>query len=363
MKEITVLFPGFFEPFHKGHESLLKEAVSFTKAKKAVLLLLDSKRKEERREYASLGLLKLRKENPSLSLSVVTENREGHYEELFTEEVLSYSYAHPEEKVYVMLGYNRFEQFAAFKQAEKIAKRCSFLVARYPQKEVDAVLLNKFDATLLNCPLIPYTSAQLREGSIYPLELNEGYRIANKQDYFLKEVASHEKPHRYSHSLSVAKTAYEIALLNGLDPQKAFLAGLLHDSGKDYPIEEQRSLTNQYFASFEPVKDFALHQFVSAYLAKEIYGVKDPEILEAIQYHCTGKGDMSPMQKCIYAADKVEPTRQFPTRKGRLACYRNLDQGFKVVLEEQKNYFLAHSVAYKEEKLSKEMYHYYLGED
>ncbi len=363
MKITTVLFPGFFEPFQKGHESLLRAAVSFTKAKKAALLLLDSKRKEERREYALLGLEKLRKENPSLLLSVVTENKEGHYEELFTEEVLRYSFAHPEEKVVVLLGYNRFEQFASFKQAEKISKRCSLLVAPYPGKEPNTELLKKFDATLLDCPVVPYTSAQLRAGSIYPLELNEGYRIALKQDYFLKEVASHEKPHRYAHSISVAKTAYEIAMRNGLDPQKAFLAGLLHDSGKDYPLEEQRSVTSQYFASFEPVKDFALHQFVSCYLAKEKYGVKEEDILEAIQYHCTGKGEMTPLEKCIYAADKVEPTRQFPTRKGRLACYKNLDEGFKVVLEEQKKYFLEHGVAYKEEKLSKEMYHYYLGED
>ena len=46
------------------------------------------------------------------------------------------------------------------------------------------------------------------------------------------------KPGCFRHSVGVAETAEKLALLWGADPEKAFLAGILHDYAKD--MEEER---------------------------------------------------------------------------------------------------------------------------
>ena len=50
------------------------------------------------------------------------------------------------------------------------------------------------------------------------------------------------KPGRFRHSVGVAETAEKLALLWGADPEKAFLAGILHDYAKD--MEEERLIAS-----------------------------------------------------------------------------------------------------------------------
>lgn len=200
---------------------------------------------------------------------------------------------------------------------------------------------------------------------LFDLPLNVWNYIARNKLYFCQELASLLTPKRYIHSISVAKTAFLIASSNALTEdlsQQAFLAGLLHDSGKDLPKEEQRRIVQENFQEFLPVKDFALHQFVSAYLAKERFSISDPNILESIEFHCTGKQEMSTLDKIIYAADKVEPTREFDNKIIRSLCYKDIDKGFVKVLEDQKNYFQQKKIPYADSELTKEMYQKYLGE-
>ena len=51
-----------------------------------------------------------------------------------------------------------------------------------------------------------------------------------KYENLIKERLSE---HRFIHSMNVAKRARELALLNGVDPDKAYLAGILHDITKE----------------------------------------------------------------------------------------------------------------------------------
>ena len=54
------------------------------------------------------------------------------------------------------------------------------------------------------------------------------------------------KPGRFRHSVGVAETAEKLALLWGADPEKAFLAGILHDYAKD-----MQSLYGSYSRSYD----------------------------------------------------------------------------------------------------------------
>ena len=64
-----------------------------------------------------------------------------------------------------------------------------------------------------------------------------------------------------------------------------------------------------------------------------MFGVDD-EIYGAIRYHTTGRAHMTLLEKIIYLADYIEPSRDFPgVEKLRKACYEDLDKGLLKGLE------------------------------
>jgi HD superfamily phosphohydrolase YqeK len=61
-------------------------------------------------------------------------------------------------------------------------------------------------------------------------------------DSLAEKVRALVRPERFAHILRVAALAKEIAEKNGLDGERAYLAGLLHDAARDLPEEELLSL-------------------------------------------------------------------------------------------------------------------------
>lgn len=145
-------------------------------------------------------------------------------------------------------------------------------------------------------------------------------------------------PMRYEHTLGVEFTCQALAMRYGYDLKKAGLAGLLHDCAKRYEPSVmlmkciQRAIPVTEAEEKEPS---LLHAKLGAWMAKEKYGVDDPEILSAIACHTTGKRDMSLLDKILYVADYIEPLRNRAenlTEMRRLAfidldlaCYRIMD--------------------------------------
>ena len=112
---------------------------------------------------------------------------------------------------------------------------------------------------------------------------------------------------RMAHTTGVLKTALELAQANGVDPKKARIAALLHDCAKSLPASEL-FLRSSDPDPIPPV----LHAEVGALIAKEQYGVSDPDILRAIRLHTTGDANMTALDKIVYLADMIEPSRDYP---------------------------------------------------
>ena len=55
-----------------------------------------------------------------------------------------------------------------------------------------------------------------------------------------------------------------------------------------------------------------LHAEAGAKIASSEYGIDDPEILQAIRLHTTGDRNMTGLDKIIYVADMIEPSRTYP---------------------------------------------------
>ena len=84
-------------------------------------------------------------------------------------------------------------------------------------------------------------------------------------------------PHRYQHSLATAAEAQSLARRWGVDEAKAYLAGLLHDSAKNYSPEEMlalASLHNIAADEWELAHPDILHGPVAIWLKLFIWQIK-----------------------------------------------------------------------------------------
>ena len=76
-----------------------------------------------------------------------------------------------------------------------------------------------------------------------------------------------------------------------------------------------------------------LHAVTGAEMARRSFGVSE-EVCSAIRWHTTGKPDMSLLEKIIYLADYIEPTRDFEgVEKLRRLCYEDIDEAMILGLE------------------------------
>ncbi len=118
--------------------------------------------------------------------------------------------------------------------------------------------------------------------------------------------------------------------------QKARRAALLHDCMKRLDMEEQKALCAEYGIELDPLEQREiklLHAKTGAAIAESIFG-EPPEIVDAIRWHTTGRADMTLLEKIIYLADYIEPTRHFPGVEDlRRRCYEDLDGGLLMGLE------------------------------
>ena len=135
-------------------------------------------------------------------------------------------------------------------------------------------------------------------------------------DGWIPKLFSALNPHRFAHSLAVAVTARNLALRYRADPLLAEQAGLLHDCAKCLPLADMQQIARQDHLTDDP--DFLssgalLHSVVGARVARDAYGVGNPDILEAIAFHNTGAPGMSRLAMCVCLADYIEPNRRpFP---------------------------------------------------
>ena len=129
---------------------------------------------------------------------------------------------------------------------------------------------------------------------------------------------------RYEHTLSVAFTCICLAMRYGYPPEKAEIAGLLHDCAKGWTDEEivrQCEKHHLPITKAEYLAPAVLHAKLGAWLAEHRYGIEDPEILSAIACHTTGKPDMQLLDKILYIADYIEIRRD---KASNLPAMRNL---------------------------------------
>lgn len=285
--------------------------------------------------------------------------------------------------IYFITGIDTINEIVNWKDTEELFNYTKFIVTTRPGYKIDEEIKNiklEFKDKIYFCktPSLEISSTDIRQridndetvDYILPKSVIE-YIFKNnlyKSNYFDKYKSYIEKikenltEKRFNHSLEVAKEAKKLAYNYGIDEEKAFLAGLLHDCAKCFGLDKIKETCkeNNYILDdvTEKQPDLA-HSFLGYFVAKNEYEINDEEILDSIKYHTTGKANMNLLEKIIYIADYIEPTRTYfdGLERARYLAYENIDEAMF--------YILKNTIKFNEKKgrlihdLSKEAYEYY----
>jgi predicted HD superfamily hydrolase involved in NAD metabolism len=129
----------------------------------------------------------------------------------------------------------------------------------------------------------------------------------------VRERLRHEmEPDTYGHAERTAEIARRLAIAHGEDPDRAELAGLVHDIADRLSERELLVLAERYdipVSLTEARIPKLLHAKVGAEILRRDWGITDEELLDAVREHITGGVRMTPLGKLTFVADKIEPFR------------------------------------------------------
>lgn len=117
---------------------------------------------------------------------------------------------------------------------------------------------------------------------------------------------------RFEHVKGVIKTAKDLAKRHGVNVADAQIAALLHDVSKEQDLEQTKrilQLKNEHAYLAHSSKIW--HAPLGAIVAAQTFGISNPDILNAIRFHTTGRLGMSELEKVIFVADYTEPNRTY----------------------------------------------------
>ena len=169
----------------------------------------------------------------------------------------------------------------------------------------------------------------------------------------MKKIKKYLKKHltkdRYHHTLGVAYTAAALAMKYNTDTsnanlaQRAYLAGLLHDCAKCMSDEKKLQMCDKNhtsYSSMEAEHPYLLHGKVGAHIARAKFKIRDEDILQAITWHTTGRPNMSLLEKIIFIADYIEPSRK-PVKELdliRRLAFEDIDRTMEKILSNTLKY-------------------------
>ena len=353
MKNI-VLFGGAFDPIHNGHINRAEEAsrqldadVFFIPARISVWKS-DSAPIEDK-----INMIDLACQGSALKARFHVSRYEAELESdvnYTIDTVKHFKEQSKDANLYLLIGTDQVNSFHRWKAADEIASLAKIIYFARPEMELDEQNIKRFKMKRIEGQMVDASSTDIRELKSMAVADSVLHYSALHHLYFINKIKGYMSEERLNHTLSVTNLSYEIAKANNIkNANKIIVAALLHDIGKEVPMQEQKKIMVECYPEYLDLAPVIYHQFVSAYLAEKDFGIVDKEILDAIKYHTTANSDMSDAAKIVYCADKIEPTRNFDSTDLINAMKSSINDGFITVLKANVEYYEQKHIDYKNE--------------
>ena len=357
------IYGGTFDPPHWGHITAARAAMEQLKLDRLVLipdrvpphkaLPEGSASPEQRLEMAALATAELgrraevsdrelRRSGPSYTSDTLAELRREYPEDTLwllmgSDMFLSLQTWHAPERIMELASIAPFSREAA-DESETFAAQKARLEREYGAQIciVQNPEVRELSSTEVRAALAAGRGSDLLPPAVYGYVLREHLYGTHKAltgltpDELRPIAMSYLKPKRMPHVLGTEQEAVRLVRRYGGDETQARIAALLHDCTKKLDMAQQLALCEKYGIMLDELEQKALkllHSKTGAAIARDVFGVEDA-VYDAILYHTTGKPDMTRLEKIIYLADYIEPTRDFPGVDAlRKTVYEDLDKG------------------------------------
>ncbi|MBR6258852.1 MAG: nicotinate (nicotinamide) nucleotide adenylyltransferase [Oscillospiraceae bacterium] len=362
------IYGGTFDPPHLGHTkaaNAAKEALGLDRLMFIPTYIPPHKElgegalsAEERLELTCLAAGKI----PGAEVSDIETARGGRS---YTVDTLTeIKRQNPSSELFLIMGTDMFLSVDTWREAERIFRLASLAVIPRHRGDTDeitrfaAVLKEKHGAQteIIDCEPIDISSTQIREmlkdrrgrdfldPEVYALIIKKRCFGAKPDFDWLREKAyAMLKEKRIPHVKGCEEEAVRLADRWEENEDDAREAAILHDITKKETLDSQLILCERYDIitnTAEKKSANLLHAMTGAAVAAGEFGVS-PKVASAIRWHTTGRPAMTKLEKIIYMADYIEPTRDFEgLNELRRLAYEDLDAavrlGLKMGLEDLK---------------------------
>ncbi len=362
------IYGGTFDPPHKGHSTAASAAIKKLGLDKLLIIPAaqpphkklpnDVPSAEIRFELARLEMAGVKKAIVS-DIEIIRGGRS-----YTVDTVLEVAEKYPDADLYLLMGTDMLLSFEAWRDFRVIMDKATLAVFSRGDGEYEKLvwfageLTRKYGAKVQVIPnnAVEISSTDLRgllklrrgreylEESAYGEIIRHRLYSARPDFQWLRDRAyAMLKPSRIPHVQGCEIEARFLARRWREDPDRAGEAAILHDVTKKENLEVQLRLCKKYGIIPDNVegKDTKLlHSITGAAIARYEFGCEE-DICDAIRWHTTGRAGMTLLEKIIYLADYIEPTRNFPgVEKLREISYTDIDNalelGFSMSLDEMK---------------------------
>jgi len=131
----------------------------------------------------------------------------------------------------------------------------------------------------------------------------------NLRDDIYNFLVNNSCPKTAEHCMRVGKEARKIAERYNANGDAAEIAGYLHDISAVYSNDVRIRISHDLGIEVLPEEEtfpMIIHQKISKEMAKDIFNIKDQEILNAVGCHTTLKKNSTLLDKVLFVADKIE---------------------------------------------------------
>ena len=324
------VFGGSFDPIHKEHIQLAKEAIKSLRLDKLFVMPANM---PPHKPGKILSANEDRLEMCRLAFENVEKVEVSDYE--IAKGGTSYTYLtckhfrseYKDAEIYWLVGTDMLRDFPTWKEPNSILQDVTLAVCA--RAETDGWLENEqqafFEKFKKKFAVISYNGADVSSTKIRVLA-GAGMRLTDFTDEkvaayieekglyaipFAFQALSLEKAERQAHSVRVAEIAAKKASQMKIPEKQAITAALFHDCAKNL------SMDSPYLQGFcledcwGDVPPSVLHQFTGAYVAEHVFKIEDEKVLNAIRFHTSGRENMSELEKLIFLADMIEPARSY----------------------------------------------------
>lgn len=328
------IFGGTFNPPHLGHLRLVRSAADTLGLDKVLIIPtcvpVHKQAKQlaladDRLEMCRLGLCP----DPRFEVSGIEIDRGEKSYTVDTLEALGKEY--PGAEFYLIIGSDMVSSFTCWHRWQDIldmayvcgaAREKGFL----PELDCYTAEQKKRFIFLSHEPLV-LSSSEIRK-HITAGESTDGMLDPSVRSYIERRgiytpdidryhrlIEERLDPKRLYHCECVAECARTLAKRFGADPDKAQLAGLLHDVMKNASQQEQCDIiarTGIVLSREERANPKVLHAIAGEAFLRLETDIDDEGVLSAVRWHTTGRAGMTKLEKVVYIADFIAADRTYP---------------------------------------------------